>query len=161
MAALAGRVGAEPAARVDDRGRFGLQVGGPNYAEMMLRYRLVGPLHVEGGFMIVPGPLMASAGLVLAQPVAGRLEVYAALGASGIAWFSTDSCPEGSRGCVDADAALFATARAGLSIPAGRGAITIDAGVWRGTARDYGSPDVHGERHFTVPMVGVGYWWGP
>jgi hypothetical protein len=55
----------------------GGQLGGTSLLQPVLRFRVVGPLSVEAGFMLISG----SAGLVYEVPVMGNVSIYAGVGA--------------------------------------------------------------------------------
>ncbi len=143
----------------DDKIQFGWALGGPSYAEVLMRARLLPGLYAEAGLNPFFEPIMmGSAGLVGAVPVSSRVSLYAGASLGGVAMFAIDACPPDAVDCVDTDAGYFGSARVGVSIGFGRRTrIGLDVGAWRGESGAWGNHGLAGTRRFTIPMIGVSW----
>lgn len=152
------------------RHHLGAQLGGTGIAQVVYRYRALGPIHLEVGAGGMTHAADFSVGLLVGFPVAERWFPYAGLGVGALVQFGpkpAEDCDPAYPSCVRAeqgDTVNFAHARIGVGVAldaARRQLLSLDFGGWRGTY--YASrTDAFGTRtvtssHFLLPMAGLSY----
>jgi hypothetical protein len=140
-----------------DDPEWGIQLGGPAFAQFMFRPRIAGPLRLELGALPLftgGGVWNASAGLyveILRKP---NWEPYVAAGAA-----AGQTCGEDvERARLVCSTIYFASTRFGAALGVGedrQNRITIDAGAWYGKV----NPADDEPKTFLIPMGGVGFYW--
>jgi hypothetical protein len=163
------RARADEAPAVNLRHQVGFQAGGSGFAQVVYRYRFVGPLSLDVGALGTPpdGVLMnVSLGLVAAHRNTTRFVPYAGLGvglalAEGLAKGcdpSTSDCP------TVGDSLSYGYGRLGIGLvvdSARRHTISLDLGAWYGRHRSMTaegtSTTTTTTTTFLWPMAGLSY----
>jgi len=152
------------------RHRVGVQVGGTGFLQMVYRYRLAGPVHLDAGLFGAPHGSNMSAGLVAMFPAGSRWFPYVGLGGGVAGAFGPkldDSCDAAMTDCPlgkSSSMLTFVHARAGIGLAvddARRNMRALDVGGWWRTiaARDTDAAGVETKtsRRILWPMAGLAY----
>jgi hypothetical protein len=155
----------------EPRAWLGVQLGGSGYVQLVLNYRVAGPLSLEGGgFLFGPPPMLnGSLGFVLDAPLSPAFRPYVGSG-GGFGFLIAegrnvpDDCDpdlEDCPGFAGDTASTFLYARLGLAVLLGRelrDAIRLEGGAWYGILHDdIGDDSLTSSRTFLWPMAGFSY----
>jgi hypothetical protein len=152
------------------RHRLGVQVGGTGFLQMVYRYRVAGPVHLDTGLFGAPHGSNMSAGLVAMFPAGTRWLPYVGLG-GGLAGEGgpkqDDSCDPAMTDCPlgkGSTVLRFVYARAGIGLAvddARRNMLALDVGVWWGTIVGHDTTaagvETKTSRRILWPMAGFAY----
>lgn len=155
------------------RHRVGIQVGGTGIVQVAYRYRALGPVHLEAGFMGASHFGNVSAGVLVGVPLHDRWFAYAGLGGAVMATFGrkpAEGCDARTSECPSIDGSetllyLHVRAGVGLALDAGqRHLLSLDVGGWRGTwyksDADASGNKTESSGAITLPMAGLSYFFG-
>jgi hypothetical protein len=133
--------------------RLGAQLGSTGFLQAFYRFRAVGPLFLEVGFLglpLTPPAANGSAGLVIDVPVAALWSVYG--GAGGGFAFGSGESEEG----LGVAGVAFGYGRLGFSFlfdTKQKTFLAFDGGIWRGELMEDDAGDTS-SRPFLWPMAG-------
>jgi hypothetical protein len=158
---------AEPSDGHERRHRVGLQAGGSSVFQVVYRYRIVGPIHLDVGGLSVPhSPVNFSLGLIVARPTATRFFPYGGFGVGHAGIERTSGCYPDETGCpTRGDYLFYLYARAGVGMAfdsARRHTLGLDVGGWYGTHRSRyndgaGTQTLPSSKAILWPMAGLSY----
>ena len=167
LAAPSGARAEEPA-EVNLRHQVGFQAGGSGFAQVVYRYRFLGPLHLDVGMLGAPPDAVlgnVSLGLVATFENRTRFVPYAASGfGAAFVGHRPKGCDPSTSDCPDlGDGLAYGYGRAGVGLivdAARRHLISLDVGVWYGrhdSTTEEGTSTVTTRTRFLWPMAGLSY----
>ena len=148
------------------RHRVGGQLGGTGIVQIVYRYRVEGPVHLEVGAAGMHGANL-SAGAVVGAPFANRWFPYFGFGGGFMIGGgpSNEGCDPGAATCPHrSDSFPFLHARVGIGVGFGaarRNLLSLDVGGWYGkhykSETDAAGLTTESSRMIALPMAGLSY----